>query len=875
MKTSTFTLGAASIAVSLLLSACGGSDGDAPITSDTSTTITTENKPDITSLEVSPKQQVTQGKHLSYLYTLSNSQTLRIVQPATLGQVSLINGELSYLAPQTLTGVDQFKLELIDKDSVTAIHWMVRVNKPTPRFATHTLNDKTTDGAWQCISDNETHLGLTWLAPKQPNQETYAWQNWEATLPNLTAQCSLPTASNTANCTTDNLIAYANQQQWCGKTDWRLPYVYEMKNLTSEQDFALDRHQAAIDPYFFPTIGFESYWLASDASGQQADNLAHRYNFGASRQTIINQNKRKPAPVILVSGEFRDPSQPNQQVTPEAEATSFIRLNDQGQPLARAQQQDSYQDSPWRCLDDMRGLVRDNLFLRDGRFSYVYWLTPNNKDASNTALDYSRDTTVSGCSQSECSLEATLKTINDNQQCGRSDWRLPTTDELALMLHQQVKGGEYDLLYSTSFNTPSMGDYWVTTTTGTGYATLSLPHSTSLSPTPTLPQNLSTQTAKILLIATEFEPRASEDPRSLRNHAQPNISRLRQDYATQPANWPTAFVDDVANYQELGTLRQPTFPNSNPYKENKVELGQKLFFDTFLSQANDVSCSSCHDPQKGWTDNLEVSIGHDRQRGKRNAPTIVNSAFLPSLFWDGRAATLEQQALMPIQDPLEMAETLPRLVQRLNAHPDYPALFDNVFHQGAITAEQLGMALATFQRTIISKESAFDRFVKEAPLGKTDALSDKALWGLDIYRRNGRCANCHMGPELTNHAFENVGLTYYQAFYEDLGQYKVTGQNTDVGKFKTPSLRDVMNTRPWFHNGLVDTIDGVISMYSEGMASNAPFGWSKYDPNYPVLSDKIRPLNLTFNESEALKAFLVAITAKSPQNPASQQTLGQ
>ncbi len=132
-----------------------------------------------------------------------------------------------------------------------------------------------------------------------------------------------------------------------------------------------------------------------------------------------------------------------------------------------------------------------------------------------------------------------------------------------------------------------------------------------------------------------------------------------------------------------------------------------------------------------------------------------------------------------------------------------------------------------------------------------------------------------MGPELTNHGFENVGLTYYKAFYEDLGQYKVNGKSDSVGKFKTPSLRDVMNTSPWFHNGLVHTMDGVISMYSEGMASNAPFGWSKYDPNYPKLSEKIRPLNLTFQEAEALKAFMNAITAESPQQPATQAALGQ
>ncbi|OLQ75451.1 cytochrome-c peroxidase [Photobacterium proteolyticum] len=863
MKSSSLTLGAASIAASLLLSACNGSGSDsAPVSTQPSTSTST---PELQQLDRSPKAQVTQGGVFTYKYQLKSDQTLRVIEPPKFGRVVINGGALEYQAPQAETGADAFRLELVGNDDVVVINWLLRVNQSTPRFTQSMVNDPSSGKTWQCVTDTSTHLGVTWATTTQPNQQTFAWKDWDATLPHLGAQCFL----GDGECNTDALIAHANQNQWCGKSDWRLPFAYEMKNLTSEQDFALDRNQAAIDPYFFADVGFEYYWLATDASDEQVDNLAHRYSFGTKRNSVSNQNKRQPASVMLVSGEYRDPSLPNQQVEPQSEATSFIRLNDQGLPIDRALQQNSYQESPWRCLDDMRSLVRDNLFLRDGRFSYVYWLTPGNSDITNTAHTFALETSVSHCEQSTCTLDEMVKQVNALQQCGRGDWRVPSQEELALLLHQKVDGGEFELLYQASLNQPEAGNYWVSTKSG--YATLSLPHVPSLTPVAAAPN----QRAKLLLIASEFEPRATEDPRSVNNHGRPNMTKLRLDYATSPENWPAPFVDDMSEYQELGVMPLPEFPNSNPYQASKVELGKKLFFDPFLSRAQDVSCASCHDPQKGWTDNLEVSIGHDRQRGKRNAPTVVNSAFLPVLFWDGRAKDLEQQALMPIQDPLEMAETLPRLVERLNAHPTYPAQFDAVFNQGAITAEQLGMALATFQRTIVSNESKLDRFVKQAPLGNTDALSDQELWGLDIYRRNGRCANCHMGPELTNHAFENVGLTYYKAFYEDLGQYNVDGKSESVGKFKTPSLRDVMNTGPWFHNGLVHTMDGVISMYSEGMASNAPFGWSKYDPNYPKLSEKIRPLNLTYQEAEALIAFMNAITADSPQQPASQASLGQ
>ncbi|MEJ2763346.1 cytochrome c peroxidase [Photobacterium sp. MCCC 1A19761] len=871
MNGSNLKFSAVALGVSLMLSGCNGSESQPSPTVGSETSGTSTTTEGTQTVALTPKAQVTQGALFSYQYALKPGQSLRLIEPPKLGEVNLAGDTLIYQAPSTATGADAFRLELVDADRVTEIRWLMRVDQNPPRFSQIDLQDPAAAPHWQCVSDAETHQGITWAVPTAPSQETYAWQDWVATLPNLAAQCFLGDSGflGDSACNTAALIDYANAQQWCGKDDWRLPFGYEMKNLVSEQDYALDRNQAAIDPFFFPQVGFESYWLAEDASEQQVDNLAYRQSFGASRHAVAAQNKRKPASVMLVSGEYRDPTLPSQQVEPQPEAESFIRLNAHGQPLAREAQQDNYVQTPWRCLDDMRGLVRDNLFLRDGRFSYVYWLTPNPDDVTHTANTFVADTDVAQCDQDTCTLDGLLQQLNDANTCGRTDWRVPTAEELSMLLHQDVAGGDYSLLYQASLNHPEAGDYWVRTSSGFG--TLALPSVSDLTPVPAQPG----QQARVLLVATEFEPRATEDPRSLNNHGQPNMTRLRQDYATSPANWPAPFVDDIAQYQTMGLMPKPEFPYANPYQADKVELGRQLFFDTFLSRAGDVSCASCHDPQKGWTDQREVSIGHDRQRGKRNAPTIVNSAFLPVLFWDGRALDLEQQALMPIQDPLEMAESLPHLVERLNAHPTYPASFEAVFRQGPITAEQLGMALATFQRTIVSQESRFDRFLAQAPAGETSALTDQELWGLDIYRRNGRCVNCHMGPELTNHAFENVGLTYYKAFFEDLGQFNIDGNSDSVGKFKTPSLRDVMNTGPWFHNGLVHTMDGVISMYSEGMASNAPFGWSKYDPNYPKLSEKIRPLNLTQQEAQALKAFMQAITADSPQQSATAEQLGQ
>ncbi|SQD76722.1 cytochrome c peroxidase [Moritella yayanosii] len=848
-----------------LLAACGSDSGSSTSTdSGTGSPDSTDNTNTAKQLVLNPRIQLAQGRTTTQQYALTPTQELRLIQPGLYGNASVQGHTFTYQANADAQGSDHVKLAIISNDKIETINWLIRVNKPTPRFTTLTLGDNSQNKAWQCINDTKTHQGVIWATPQQPTKQTYAWGDWSPTLPAFQAQCQFTNSdSNSQACTTDRLVEYANQQNWCGRNDWRLPESYEVKGLVSEQDYALDNNQAAIDPYFFAATRFESYWLANDNSQPHADNIAPTLDFATGRHTTVMQNKRKPKSVMLVSGIKRDTTLPSEQKKPQAEKDSFIRLDNIGQPLPKALQDDDYAATPWRCLDDMRGLVRDNFYLRDKQFSYVYWLTPNPQDITNTSQRLAI----------QAGVPKAIDDVNQAQFCGRNDWRLPTADELAMLLYKGEQDSDYSLLYATSLNQPESGDYWVKT--ASGYGLYSLPMTVTLQPKSTTDAD----TGRVLFIATEFENRATEDPRSINNHAQPDFNRLRQDYASNSDYWPKPFVDDTDNYQELGTMPKPSFPNDNPYSELKVSLGEKLFFDPFLSRAGDVSCSSCHDPKLGWGDGQEVSIGHDRQRGKRNAPTIVNSAFLPVLFWDSRAATLEQQALMPIQDPVEMAETLPRLLSKLNAHPQYPDLFKQAFPENTmntdITELQLGMALATFQRTIISNTSRFDTFITQADsTGDTSALSDKELWGLDIFRRNGRCVNCHMSAEFTDHKMQNVGLTYYQGFYEDLGLYNVDGKPSSVGKFKTPSLRDVMNNHPWFHNGLLDTMEGVISMYSAGMADNAPFGWNKYDPTYPVLSKQIRPLNLTVAEAEALQTFLTTITAPTRQTPATKSELG-
>lgn len=330
---------------------------------------------------------------------------------------------------------------------------------------------------------------------------------------------------------------------------------------------------------------------------------------------------------------------------------------------------------------------------------------------------------------------------------------------------------------------------------------------------------------------------------------------LRAAYAQPPAQWPAPQVDDDVAWQELSALPDiAPSPPHNPFSEAKARLGEKLFFDPRLSRSGQIACASCHEPDLGFADGRKVSFGHDRQAGRRNAPSVAMSGLIEPLFWDGRAATLEEQSLMPVTDPLEMAFSLGEMVERLRASDDYPTAFAEAFEKTPLDARQIADALASYQRTLlrVARTTRFERFMR----GRQDALNDQQLHGLHLFRTQARCLNCHFGPALSDGRFHNAGMTYYGRKYQDLGRYEVTGRAEDVGRFRTPSLRLVSRTGPWIHNGLFPDLNGVLNFYNVGMPRPKPAPSQLDDPLFPTTDPRFQALELERAELLALRAFL-------------------
>jgi cytochrome c peroxidase len=329
---------------------------------------------------------------------------------------------------------------------------------------------------------------------------------------------------------------------------------------------------------------------------------------------------------------------------------------------------------------------------------------------------------------------------------------------------------------------------------------------------------------------------------------------LRELYQAPPEQWPAATWDEqVAPEQrhELGLVPEVVAPESNPYSQEKADLGRQLFFDPRLSSSRNVACVSCHHPDTGWADGKTVSQGHQLQPLDRNTPTILGAALQPRLMWDGRAGSLESQALLPIANEKEMHGDFAEVTRTLNAIPEYRKAFKEVFGEEQITLQLVGKAIATFERTIMPGRSRFDSFLR----GKHNALSDQQILGLHLFRTKARCINCHSGPLLSDGLLHNVGLTYYGRTFEDLGQYHITQKAEDVGKFRTPTLRNITRTGPYMHNGLFE-LDGVINIYNVGMPTE------RVDPNDPLAPKKsplLKELGLTVPEKAALLAFLGAL----------------
>ena len=322
-------------------------------------------------------------------------------------------------------------------------------------------------------------------------------------------------------------------------------------------------------------------------------------------------------------------------------------------------------------------------------------------------------------------------------------------------------------------------------------------------------------------------------------------------YRCSSNRWPAPQIDPGVQWQELGPLPEVEHPQQNPFSPAKAALGKSLFFDPRLSGSREIACASCHDPDLAWADGRTVSFGHHREPLKRNAPTIRNIAFQQSLFWDGRAGTIEQQVEQVLLNPAEMHITRQQLVVAVAAVPDYRKQFTAAFDDPDVSFDRVVQALACFQRTVVGGRSRFDRFVR----GEYDLLSDAEVRGLDLFRRKARCLNCHHGPLFSDGRFHDVGLSYYGRRTEDLGRYRVTGRPEDVGRFRTPSLRDVTKTEPLMHNGLFK-LSGVLNMYNAGMPTLKRQAYQQNDPLFPTKSPHLKPLGLSRQELADLAAFL-------------------
>ena len=234
-----------------------------------------------------------------------------------------------------------------------------------------------------------------------------------------------------------------------------------------------------------------------------------------------------------------------------------------------------------------------------------------------------------------------------------------------------------------------------------------------------------------------------------------DFDALREMYLKDSIYWEKPLIDERVEYEEINALPStPPYPAYNPYSQSKVELGKKLFNEPKLSSSNQIACATCHDREFGFGDGRKLSYGHDRAIGRRNAQSVAMSAFGVEKFWDGRAKNLEEQALMPIEDKKEMAFDADSAAKKLNGILEYKILFKKAFGTENITKELIGQAIATYERSLMPKNTKFDRFMR----GDSKAMNDKEIWGLHIFRTKARCMNCHHGVAFSDQKYHNLGF---------------------------------------------------------------------------------------------------------------------
>jgi len=328
----------------------------------------------------------------------------------------------------------------------------------------------------------------------------------------------------------------------------------------------------------------------------------------------------------------------------------------------------------------------------------------------------------------------------------------------------------------------------------------------------------------------------------------------RDVYATTDASVQASSVKAAVILKPLLGLDDPNeyIPTGNVLTENKIHLGRVLFFDKRLSKNGTIACASCHLVDAAYTDRRAVSSGVDGLRGDRNAPTIINRVYGKHLFWDGRAATLEEQSLGPLVNPIEHGFlAYDQIVNKLKSIRGYRTLFRDAFGtESEITIEGVGMALASFQRTALSGNSPADRFDYGVD---SMALTASAQRGFRVFRGKGRCIRCHAGPNYTDEQFHNLGIGW-ESNHVDLGRYAVTRNSWDIGAFKTPTLREIARTAPYMHDGRFKTLDEVVNFYNHGGVNN------------PFQDSTIGSLFLSDEERDELVAFLKSLNGEGWQH---------
>lgn len=320
----------------------------------------------------------------------------------------------------------------------------------------------------------------------------------------------------------------------------------------------------------------------------------------------------------------------------------------------------------------------------------------------------------------------------------------------------------------------------------------------------------------------------------------------------------TPIGKEIAIKSPLGLPPVP-IPKNNPPTDETIALGRRLFYDNRLSKDNTLSCASCHQPDAYFTDNLRVSKGVGGQSGVRNAPTLLNVAYEPFQFWDGRALTLEDQAAGPMINPVEMNQAHDVSVSKLRRDPVYHSMFRAAFGTEDVTLSRIEKALASFERTLLSGDSAFDRFQYG---GDKNALTPQQVRGLAVFINpvKGNCAACHtinaQYALFTDGKFHNLGEGVEDdgVTFKDLGRYHQTGIQSDRGAFKTPTLRNIAKTAPYMHDGSLKTLKEVVDFYAGQGNSN------------PNLDKEIQSIHLSGQDREDLVAFLNSLTGDMPAN---------